>query len=72
MGRTSLWWGDDNATTQADFLIGSNGSSPCCSFAVEDLQVSVKANLATVFRNARYMNIRVRRVRVRCVPALQT
>ena len=32
---------------------------------MEDLSISVKASIATVFANARYMDIKVRRVRVR-------
>lgn len=62
---TFLWWDDDPKATQNDHLIGPNGSYPCCSYGVEDLSISSKATIATVFANARYMDIRVRRVRVR-------
>lgn len=63
--ETFLWWDDNTTATQGDHLIGARGSYPCCSYGVEDLSISSKATIATVFANARYMDIRVRRVRVR-------
>ena len=62
--RTSLWW-DDRIDTSADHLIGTNLTYPEGTFAVEDLSISSKAVIASVIVNARYMDVRVRRVRIR-------